>query len=340
MELFSELYNCYYQVLRRLLCQKESLTIRDISDYIHAEGFEESLLSVVPKIEDGTWNLFQKDGELYLSRLKSDFLTPLSSLQKSYLKALLDDARIGLFFEPQQLRELKHLLADVSPLFKQEQFFYFDRFSDGDPYTEESYRRIFRVLLTAQKKGQYVDIDYNSPTGHRIHHHYIPARLEYSVKNDKFRLFALKDTNRHNPKLEILNLDRIRFAHAVEKFYPCEIDLNKILKSTYYAKPVTLYITDRRNALERAMLHFANYEKNTRRIDDSTYECQIFYNKNMETELLIEVLSFGPVIKVTGNESFLKQLKERLQMQAEINAVLTSPKTVKVNLSQSLSPNT
>ncbi len=76
-----------------------------------------------------------------------------------------------------------------------------------------------------------------------------------------------------------------------------------------------LHIINKRNALERAMLHFANYEKNTRKIDQDTYECLIYYNQMMETELLIEVMSFGPMLKVVGNDRFLKSLKTRLRRQ-------------------------
>lgn len=74
-------------------------------------------------------------------------------------------------------------------------------------------------------------------------------------------------------------------------------------------------ITNQRNALERTMLHFANYEKHTRKIDADHYECQIYYNQNDETELLIELLSFGPTIKVLGPDHFVVQIKERLQKQ-------------------------
>ena len=63
------------------------------------------------------------------------------------------------------------------------------------------------------------------------------------------------------------------------------------------------------------MLHFANYEKNTVRIDENTYECLIYYNQSMETELLIEVMSFGPMLTVIGNERFLHILKARLRRQ-------------------------
>ena len=63
------------------------------------------------------------------------------------------------------------------------------------------------------------------------------------------------------------------------------------------------------------MLHFANYEKNTSKLDENTYEWLIYYNQSMETELLIEVMSFGPMLKVMGNDKFLKSLRTRLEKQ-------------------------
>ena len=50
--------------------------------------------------------------------------------------------------------------------------------------------------------------------------------------------------------------------------------------------------------------------------DSNTYRCTIYYDKRWETELLIQVLSFGPVIKVLGPESFLEQVRERVEKQA------------------------
>ena len=66
------------------------------------------------------------------------------------------------------------------------------------------------------------------------------------------------------------------------------------------------------------MLQFANYDKRTRKIDGDTYECLIYYNKRTETELLIEVLSFGPMLKVVGSEDFLGLVKERLSRQRRL----------------------
>ncbi|MDE6664152.1 MAG: WYL domain-containing protein [Lachnospiraceae bacterium] len=331
MELFSEIYSCYYQVLRHLLCSQDTLTIQDIRRLICSEGFEESLLSIIPKLEDGTWNLFEKDGKLYRSRLSSSFTTPVSDLEKSYLKALLSDPRIGLFLDQEQLEALDKMLAGVAPLWKPEQFYYFDRFADGDSFEDEKYRNIFRTLLQAQKQNRYVDIDYTSPNGSRVHHHYVPARLEYSVKNDKFRILALKPSHsafaqgsQHEAqasermKLEILNVSRIQDIKLMSKTLSSPVDLDTMIQRSYYKEPLRLRIVNKRNALERAMLHFANYEKNTTKIDEDTYECLIYYNQSMETELLIEVMSFGPMLTVIENERFLNNLKARLKRQRRI----------------------
>lgn len=322
MEFFSEIYSCYYQVLRHLLCSQETLNMQDVRSRICGEGFQESLLAMIPKLEDGTWNLFEKEGKLYRSRLSSTFITPVSDLERSYLKSLLVDPRIGLFLEQEQLDELGQMLVSTTPLWKPEQFYYFDRFTDGDPYEDTNYRLCFRALLQAQKQNRYVDIDYTSPQGTRIHHHYVPARLEYSVKNDKFRLLALQPTkasgNQSKMRLEILNLSRIQSVKLMEKTLSAPVDLNATIQRSYYKEPLRLRIVNKRNALERAMLHFANYEKNTTKIDDDTYECLIYYNQNMETELLIEVMSFGPMLTVLGNERFLNSLKARLQRQMNL----------------------
>lgn len=356
MELFSEIYSCYYQVLRHLLCSQNALTQQDIRSRICGEGFEESLLSIIPKLEDGTWNLLEKDGNLFCSKISSSFLTPVSDLEKSYLKALLSDPRINLFLDREQTKALQSMLSAVSPLWSPGQFRYFDRFPDGDPYEDETYRNRFRTLLKAQKQNRYVDIDYTSPAGRRLHHHYVPARLEYSIKNDKFRLLALKPerpskvrqarSHRRIPseaepdrrtcetvcpntrqqerypakfRLEILNLSRIQSVRPLEKTLSSPVDLNAMIRHSYYREPLRLRIVNKRNALERAMLHFANYEKNTTKIDEDTYECLIYYNSNMETELLIEVMSFGPMLTVTGNDRFLSLLKDRLQKQISLS---------------------
>lgn len=317
MKLFSEIYNVYFQVLKKLLQEQDGITKEELRTAISMDGFEESPLYILPKLYSGEWNLFSKEGELFISRLSDGFYVPLSDLQKAYIKTLLNDKRMQLFLDETQMEEMDALLGNISPLWEEEDFYYYDRFTNSDDYSDTAYREHFRILLSAIEHSQPVDIVYRSKTGRRVHHHYVPGRLEYSIKNDKFRLLSAKDT-KSGYRLVTLNLDRIEDV-AILSSETKSIDMNALIQNSYYKEPAHLLIHNERNALERTMLHFANYEKNTNKLADDLYECFIYYNMSMETELLIEVMSFGPMIEVVGSERFLGQLKERLRKQMQFD---------------------
>lgn len=83
-------------------------------------------------------------------------------------------------------------------------------------------------------------------------------------------------------------------------------------------RKLILELTDDRNALERVMLHFSHLDRETERIDDNHYKITLYYEREDETELLIRVLSFGPVLKVIFPDDFIKKLCERLEKQKNL----------------------
>ena len=64
------------------------------------------------------------------------------------------------------------------------------------------------------------------------------------------------------------------------------------------------------------MLHFASYEKRTEYdAEKQTYICRIYYDTSDETELLIDILSFGPSIRVLGPDHMISLIRERVTRQ-------------------------
>ena len=78
---------------------------------------------------------------------------------------------------------------------------------------------------------------------------------------------------------------------------------------------MTLKVFDERNALERVMLHFAHFEKQAEKLDNKHYLVKIKYALADETEMVIRILSFGPLVEVIGSENFRNLVIERLKKQ-------------------------
>ena len=78
---------------------------------------------------------------------------------------------------------------------------------------------------------------------------------------------------------------------------------------------MTLKVFDERNALERVMLHFAHFEKQAEKLDKKHYLVKIKYALADETEMVIRILSFGPLVEVIGSENFRDLVIERLKKQ-------------------------
>lgn len=110
MELFHKIYSCYYNVVRHILDKAwhSPITRQDMEDICRSYGFQESALSIIPKLTDGTWALLEEqDKHTFTSRLEHAVPTvPLTNLQKAWLKSLMQDPRFQLFFTDGQLELL------------------------------------------------------------------------------------------------------------------------------------------------------------------------------------------------------------------------------------------
>lgn len=327
-ELFSEVYNCYYLVVRKILddAAHKTLSEKDISAAAVKYGYEESSLAIVPKLLDGEWNLLVKDHDGYKSKVSAPGPLPFTRLQKAWLRTLLADARFRLFFSDDACADLKTYTADTEPLFSWEDFWYFDRYADGDPVGSAMYRNHFQTLLKGIHESRIIEIEYYSRKGRISSRCCIPCRIEYSTKDDKFRLQAVtvhQDGQMSGPL--ILNIARILQIRDSGKRAKIQPEIDQYLEESLCPEPVVLEISNERNALERTMLHFACYRKQTERLGDSgKYLCRIYYREEMEAELLIQILSFGPVVKVLGPERFLDQIRSRVRRQAILTERLTA----------------
>jgi len=296
--LFSEIYSAYFNAVAAILRESVpgGIAEKRIIEIINEKAFSESILTILPALKNEEWLLLNREGQTPIQRPPE---MPLTLLQKRWLKALLSDPRITLF-APDIAG-----LEDVEPLFSPDDFVYFDRYADGDPFADESYIHSFRVVMTALREHRKLKISYENRHGRRVAGTFIPYRFEYSSKDDKFRLITAGGWHSRT-----INLARITHCELLERYHESEV-----LPPARRETSLTFELTDERRALERVMLHFSDCRKETRRLDDSHYHVTLWYDPQDETEMVIRMLSFGPMVRVTAPERFRALIKKRVDAQ-------------------------
>ncbi len=297
--IFSELYSAYYRAVAAVLTEaiRHPLEKNELREIIGRHAFGESILNIEPAIAEERWQVLRSDGTTPVKHVPT---MPLTTLEKRWLKAIAMDPRIRLFSD-----EVPDF-PDVAPLFRPEDIAVFDQYADGDPYEDPAYRRNFRLILTAISCKQPLSIDSINRRGNILHTVLIPEYLEYSEKDDKFRLIG----SGHRNSLTV-NLARIVKCKPYTK--PFAITAGR--KNQKKTQKVQFELYDRRNALERVLLHFAHFEKQAEKIGDGRYRVTVFYDEDDETEIVIRILSFGPMVKVTAPDRLVDLIKGRLLRQ-------------------------
>jgi len=295
--LFNEIYGVYYSTVARILeaAVDGELTEDSLNKTVADNAFPESVLYMLPSLTDSEWQLL--DEKLH-TPLKNHPSMPLTLLEKRWLKAISMDPRFRLFGVRYEWDE------DVEPMFTEEDYLVFDKYSNGDPFDDKIYIRNFRSIMTAITRKVPIRLAYKSRHNKRMVITALPEKLEYSEKDDKFRMLG-----RGKYGSVMLNLGRIRSVTFCDGLEPMAASAER--RKDY----LELELVNRRNALDRVMMHFAHFEKEAERIDKYRYRIRIFYDKDDETELVIRVLSFGPFIRVTGPDDLVVLIRKRLEMQ-------------------------
>ncbi len=301
--IFSEVYGSYFKAVSAILAKAADgkLTQRELTRTVLENAFGESLITIPAKLTDGSWPLLTRD---YGTPLQHAPHSPLTLLEKQWLKALLLDPRVRLFAPSEEG------LEDVEPLFTPDQFVYFDRYTDGDDFTDPDYIRHFQLILRAMREKRRLRVRFHGHRGTRNCYLCIPYRLEYSSKDDKFRLLTA-----FRGKPVTVNLSRVDSVQLLAPWDDSEYRLPEEREQT-----LVMDLFDSRNALERAMLHFSDLEKETERLGERHYRITLKYRQGDETEILIRILSFGPVLQVLEPQALVEQIRSRLAKQLALLA--------------------
>lgn len=299
--IFNEINNVYYLTVSRIIKEllKKPLTDREMIDIIKETAFLESFIQIYQSIKEEKWQLITRDMKTVIKNPIKPYLT---ELEKRWLKSIFMDRKIKLFCD--EIPEL----AGIKPLYQEKDFYYFDRKKNGDNYNDEKYIKNFRRILKGINERKKIIIK-SLNRGKRVTEiEIIPDKIEYSYKDDKFRFLGIKDG-----KEKIFNMSNIIECELTERYEDIEKEIIPMEQ-----RKITVDLVDSRDALERAMLHFSDFKKVTEKIEERKYKMEIYYEAIDETEVLIRVLSFGPMLRVIYPKRFISLIKERLKKQKKL----------------------
>lgn len=310
--LFNELYGTYYNTMAKILSLAidGNLTPDSLYNCIVEHAYSESIVPITDSIQKEKWQLLKFDREKnhYSTSIKYNPHMPLTTLQKQYLKAVLSDPRIRLFNIDFDGFEEK--LADVAPLWKPEDYKVFDSYADGDDFENPEYKERFRIILNAWHNQKRLKFIITNRKGREVEVKGVPQKIEYSEKDNKFRVILEKHS-----RANTINLGRIvRLENIESQNNPTEDAEN--LPSNM--DTIVFELTDERNALERVHMHFANLKKKTTKIGDNKYRVELEFNREDQTEMVIRLLQFGPMIKVLNPDYIVGEIVKRLAIQLRL----------------------
>ncbi len=296
--IFSELYSVYYNTIAAIISSSidGEHSEKKLQKIVAEHAFGESVLTIMPSLRNEKWQLLHAD---MTTSFEHKPTMPLTTLQKQWLKAISLDPRVKLFGVEFQG------LDDVAPLFTPADYRVYDKYSDGDPFEDEKYIRHFRMILEAIRQDTQIRFEMINRKGNTMFVRCRPLRFEYSEKDDKFRVITAGSRS-----VSTVNLARIRSCVLYTGDRQLVGEEHEIRHDT-----ITVKIVDERNALERFMLHFAHFEKQAEKLDKKHYLVKIKYVHEDESEMVIRILSFGPMVEVIGSESFKNLVIDKLKKQ-------------------------
>lgn len=308
--LFHEAYGSYYQTVAKILTEAVQGTLKpgDIAKIVERYAFAESRSNLTESLRNGDWPFL--DGNLETELMYKPEM-PLTTLQKRWLKAMGNDPRIRLFLDPEDLAGLEN----VEPLFRPEDIVYYDRYADGDPYEDAAYIANFRMILKALREDRWLEVVQRNSWGTEITRKLKPLYLEYSPRDDKFRLHSARTREDAWPGTFQTNLERIRRCTVVDCTEPYVLLPEE-------QRQAELVLMDRRGALDRFLRMFCWLKKKTVPMepegDVMCYQVTLSYERSDESELLIRLLSMGADVRILSPESLRQETLRRVRNQAAL----------------------
>lgn len=183
------------------------------------------------------------------------------------------------------------------------------------PEARQNYIRNFRLLREAISQRKFASVTY-TPVKNGVSRKIdlAPLRLEFSLKNAKFRLFAVnaKEDALQNTTINLATVSSVEILKTCP-WNPAIEDTGKFLEDQKRDfRFAVVRVTQDRNSIVRFLTEFSFYDKRAC-FDEKTGTClvKLLYPEADWREIVIRILGFGAMVKLESGAAFLALLKRK-----------------------------
>lgn len=296
-QIFNEIFNLDYEKAGNCIIQHLKGNYNQ-SDELFKNDFDLTTVDIF-ELKDSSINSFYD-------------LLPLTKIEIQWLKYCVNNSKAKLFLEENQLSKLKEIFTVEENDLPISSINYYDKFKSHNEIADtEIYIDNFKKIVKAFTDEKSVKINYKSVNNSAVTRLVNIGLIEYSNKDDKFRIYCKKEKS-----VSVYNLERINSVEILSDSYnrnSAEKNIkNYILNQR---KEITLEFTNVKNIPDRLLTEFTPWEKLCTRIDDR-YNVTIKYDNLDSLEIVTRLLPYGKNIKILKDTGNVKtELENRINKQ-------------------------
>ncbi|SHK77556.1 WYL domain-containing protein [Anaerocolumna jejuensis DSM 15929] len=314
MNLFDETENKYYEFLSRLLQDRRTYKKSDINKligkYVPGERDFDVTDTLFAESEGEELFFYLKDNE-YVPILGNDFPIRNGRIEQEAAKSLLEDEYIEQFLSKESIDKLRMATTDIKEGWSFKDICKKNIFANGVTDNSRKYSQIISMLGTAVREQRAIIYDNIRPNIFEYKNVTVfPIKIEFSVKNDQFRICAYEPSQYRFIKMNLETMQNIRltddvFTEDLHAEYKEYLKANK--------KTVKLDVEPVSHVIERCFRIFSYYDRKARYDkEEKKYRLEVSYLKADENEVVKDILSLGGYVTVMEPRHLQKEVYRRV----------------------------
>lgn len=248
-------------------------------------------------------------------------LLPLTSIEIQWLRCVLTSPLVNAFLSKSEINRLLDTLPnpdlfDLADVNLHDQFLGQDAFFQSD-----SFGIYAKTILHAIRTRKKLQLSYCSQYGNHLNTVCSPAFLEYSKRDNRFRLYAVSSEG----KVNIFTLDRIQSVILDNSSFDASDVLHSVeVKRKANEKRLEIVFREDENIPDRILNEFSCFKKKCVKWGNRQYRMTLYYDVEDTREIVVRLLSYGSKIFVfddTGDvrHQMIKRIEHQMDLMPELD---------------------